>query len=421
MHACLARILMKINVLSLEQTDTSNRDTNTSISTWQLFYFFDYLKKRANTRSSIESILKLSVVAHNSSLLSLACLTILINDDDNTPPHTTMEMKNHAGNQQDKMKESSNSSSELEKKEAAALYAKIVFGIIAYASCSSMMLIINKLAVTFLPAPSVVLFCQLLTSAVAIKLMHEGGLVESDPLIAEKVKPFMLVAIAFLGALYTNVKTLQYANVETFIVFRSSTPILIAFLDYVFLGRQLPNMRSWLSLMAILMGAIAYVFTDSNFEVKAYTWVMAWFVVFAFDQVYIKFAVDNVKLTPWGRSYYTNLLAVVPVFLLGVVTREHEILTDFEWSTASIFALSASCVAGVLMSYSQFLLRGLISATSFTVVGTMCKIGTVIINCMIWDKHASMEGLIALFICIFSGLFYQQSPLRNSIPTHTRN
>jgi len=311
--------------------------------------------------------------------------------------------------------------SEAEKKEAAATYAKIVFGIVAYASCSSMMLIINKVAVTFLPAPSVVLFCQLLTSAVAIKAMHEGGVVESDPLVAEKVKPFMLVAIAFLGALYTNVKTLQYANVETFIVFRSSTPIMIAFLDYVFLGRQLPNPRSWLSLMAILMGAIAYVFTDSNFEVKAYTWVAAWFIVFAFDQVYIKFAVDNVKLTPWGRSYYTNLLAVGPVFVLGLLTREHEILTDFEWSTASIFALSASCVAGVLMSYSQFLLRGLISATSFTVVGTMCKIGTVIINCMIWDKHASMEGLIALFVCIFSGLFYQQSPLRNPIPMHTRN
>ena len=102
--------------------------------------------------------------------------------------------------------------SEAEKKEAAATYAKIVFGIVAYASCSSTMLIINKVAVTFLPAPSVVLFCQLLTSAVAIKAMHEGGVVESDPLVAEKVKPFMLVAIAFLGALYTNVKTMQYAT-----------------------------------------------------------------------------------------------------------------------------------------------------------------------------------------------------------------
>ena len=304
---------------------------------------------------------------------------------------------------------------------AKARMAKITFALVAYASCSSLMLIINKLAVYYLPAPSVLLTMQLAFSAAAIAGLTTLGVVDADALDWKKAKPFVAVALGFLGALYANVKTLQYANVETFIVFRSSTPIMIAFLDYLFLGRQLPNPRSWLSLMAILMGAIAYVFTDSNFEVKAYTWVAAWFIVFAFDQVYIKFAVDNVKLTPWGRSYYTNLLAVGPEFVLGLLTREHEILTDFEWSTASIFALSASCVAGVLMSYSQFLLRGLISATSFTVVGTMCKIGTVIINCMIWDKHASMEGLIALFVCIFSGLFYQQSPLRNPIPMHTRN
>ena len=66
------------------------------------------------------------------------------------------------------------------------------------------------------------------------------------------------------------------------------------------------------------------------------------------------------------------------------------------------------------MSYSAFLLRGLISATSFTVVGTMCKIATVIINCLLWDKHASIEGLAALFLCIFAGLFYEQAPLRNT-------
>mmetsp|Transcript_31562 Transcript_31562/g.50640 ORF Transcript_31562/g.50640 Transcript_31562/m.50640 type:complete len:315 (-) Transcript_31562:263-1207(-) len=297
--------------------------------------------------------------------------------------------------------------------DAKAQYAKIAFAIAAYATCSSMMLIINKLAVTFLPAPSVVLFAQLLTSAVAIKGMSSAGIVDADPLVWEKAKPFMLVAIAFLGALYTNVKTLQFANVETFIVFRSSTPILIALMDYVFLGRQLPNARSWASLFAIVCGALAYVYTDSNFEVRAYGWVTAWYVVFAFDQIYIKYAVDSVKLTAWGRSYYTNLLAVMPVFVLGMVTREDLVLEDFEWSFNSVVALAASCVAGVLMSYSQFLLRGLISATSFTVVGTMCKIATVVINCFIWDKHASAEGLTALFVCLFSGMAYQQAPLRN--------
>jgi solute carrier family 35 protein len=74
--------------------------------------------------------------------------------------------------------------------------------------------------------------------------------------------------VAFLGAIFTNMKTLQYANVETFIVFRSSTPLLIALLDYAFLGRELPSLRSWCSLLLLLCGAIGYVMYDANFEVR---------------------------------------------------------------------------------------------------------------------------------------------------------
>ena len=58
------------------------------------------------------------------------------------------------------------------------------------------------------------------------------------------------------------------------------------------------------------------------------------------------------------------------------------------------------------------LLRGMISATSFTVTGTMCKIATVVVNCLMWEKHASFEGLAALFVCLFAGMAYQQAPLR---------
>lgn len=57
------------------------------------------------------------------------------------------------------------------------------------------------------------------------------------------MKKFWIVAFVFLGTIFTNIKTLQYANVETFIVFRSSTPMLIAVLDYFFLGRELPDRR----------------------------------------------------------------------------------------------------------------------------------------------------------------------------------
>lgn len=57
------------------------------------------------------------------------------------------------------------------------------------------------------------------------------------------MKKFWVVAFVFLGTIFTNIKCLQYANVETFIVFRSSTPMLIAVLDYFFLGRELPDHR----------------------------------------------------------------------------------------------------------------------------------------------------------------------------------
>ena len=80
-------------------------------------------------------------------------------------------------------------------------------------------------------------------------------------------------------------KTLQYSNVETFIVFRSSTPLLISFCDYFFLGRQMPSRRSWLSLIGLLSGAVLYVKYDSAFDVRAYIWVALWFAVFTFDQV----------------------------------------------------------------------------------------------------------------------------------------
>ena len=61
-------------------------------------------------------------------------------------------------------------------------------------------------------------------------------------------------------------KTLQYANVETFIVFRCSTPIIISVADWLFLGRELPSLASWGSLVGLLAGAIGYATTDSNFD-----------------------------------------------------------------------------------------------------------------------------------------------------------
>ena len=77
-----------------------------------------------------------------------------------------------------------------------------------------------------------------------------------------------------------------------------------------------------------------------------------------------------------------------------------------------ISAVLLSCVVGVGISYAGFNLRKQVTATSFTVVGVLCKIASVLLNIFIWDKHANGIGITALCICIFAGTFYQQSSKR---------
>merc|ERR1711871_1296903 len=104
----------------------------------------------------------------------------------------------------------------------------------------SLMLIGNKLAVYFVPAPSFILWSQLAVSAFAVWILGVMGFIKVDSLVWHKVKAFGPVALVFVGTIFANMKTLQYANVETFIVFRASTPIAISICDYLFLGRELP-------------------------------------------------------------------------------------------------------------------------------------------------------------------------------------
>ena len=158
--------------------------------------------------------------------------------------------------------------------------ALITFAVAFYATCSSTMLVINKLAVYHVQAPSFVLFCQVAATAIAVYSASGAGLVKADKFEWSKVKAFFFVVAAFVAAIFTNMKTLQYANVETFIVFRSSTPLLVAFLDFAFLGRALPSPRSWGSLFFILVGAFGYRSVDSTFEVRSYSWACAWYAVF---------------------------------------------------------------------------------------------------------------------------------------------
>jgi GDP-mannose transporter len=207
---------------------------------------------------------------------------------------------------------------------------------------------------------------------------------------------------------------LEHANVETFVVVRSSSPLLVAVCEWRFMGRELPNARSTATLLLILLGALGYVRNDATLSAGAAAWSGVWMCVFVFDQLYIKFVCDSVLMSSWGRVLYSNALAIVPAILLGFVFREYGVLSTYVWTRHALGALALSCLCGVGMSYSAFQLRALVSATTFTVVGILCKVLTVLINVLIWDKHANAAGLAALMVCLAAGSLYTPAPMRGA-------
>lgn len=293
--------------------------------------------------------------------------------------------------------------------------SQTAFAVGGYMLCSATLLISNKYAVHVFPAPSFVLFSQLAGTAILVQLAKALGYIQCDRLETSKVTKFFPVALIFLSTIFLNMKSLQYANVETFMVFRFSTPLCISFADYLFLGRQLPSTRSWICLLALLLGAVGYAQTDAHFEIKGYVFCMAWYAVFCLDQIYLKHVINTVKMdSTWGRVYYSNLLASVPLFI-PFFSDPNEMETLQSMNSHAAFAVGLSVFLGAAMSYFAWAARSALSATSFTIVGNVCKLLTITINVLIWDKHASSFGIMCLLFCLGAAFFYEQAPLRAEV------
>merc|ERR1712203_399308 len=96
-------------------------------------------------------------------------------------------------------------------------------------------------------------------------------------------------------------------------------------------------------------------------------------------------------------------MAMLSAILLGDLA-----FLRVDWTVGAVSIVLASCLIGVAISYAGFNLRKQVSATSFTVVGVVCKIFTVLINDMIWTKHSNAVGHAGLGLCIAAGFMYER-------------
>jgi solute carrier family 35 len=287
--------------------------------------------------------------------------------------------------------------------------------LIYYSLCSSTLLIVNKVALHLFPAPIFLLSLQLWFAVVFAYSLQALGCVHVEKLSWSTAKKFIPVVLGFMGGLFSNAKVLQYSNVETFITFRSSTPLILCVCDYVFLGRTLPSMRSLFCLVILLVSSAGYAYVDHAFDIRAYSWLAVWFASFISYEVVVKHLCDTVNLDNWTRVVYTNAMAAT---LLAVAVpfapAERALVFSLRLSPFLISVVFASCLIGVGVAHSSYVMRSACSATLSAVMGIVCKVITVLINIALWDKHASVVELCFLFMGLVAGFYYEQAPVRDA-------
>jgi hypothetical protein len=294
----------------------------------------------------------------------------------------------------------------------------ILSSIIAYSLCSGSLLLVNKMVLAMIPSSPLVTAAQCLFCVVAIALCHIFlKAPKLDAMTAPVLKAYGLYAILFVLAIYSNMRSLEASNVDTVIVFRSTVPLIVSLGDYLFMGREVPSARSLASMVVVLVGCAAFVAVDADFKMKgiaAYGWVSLYVLLIAAEMLWGKQITSSLNVSLGTSVLLNNAMGFFPFIFLGLATGEISKGLNADLYTPSANALLIfSCALSAGIGFSAWWCRSLVSATSFTVIGTVNKILTVFLNIIIWDKHASVTGTFFLLLCLAGGAFYQQAPLRS--------
>ena len=303
-----------------------------------------------------------------------------------------------------------------------------IASIILYSFCSGSLVLVNKVTLSYFPYPSLVVTVQLWAAIFIIYSLNCLGLITIDPIKWVFVKPYLYYTVAFSLGVFCNMKSLSLSNVETVIVARALSPLVVAFLDVTFLGRAWPSHRSWGALGLIAFGAYGYAVTDDQFRTQgfeAYVWPFFYLFIISFEMAYGKKVVRDVPLkTLSGPVQYTNLLGWPPMLMLASLGKNNEYQKlAAGWADVGVMTilsqprglalLGLGCLIGTGIGYTGWWCRGRVSATSYTVIGLVNKCLTVLVNCLIWDQHAGPVGIASLLLCLVGGSLYQQAPLRD--------
>jgi GDP-mannose transporter len=105
----------------------------------------------------------------------------------------------------------------------------------------------------------------------------------------------------------------------------------------------------------------------------------------------------------------------MPVLCVLLAFEEYTLSEVSGASKDAYLAVVLTCFAGTVLSFTGMSLRSELSATSFTVLGIVCKMASTLLNEVFVEPEQDFIRLSCIAAVIVSSSFYRQAPVRKAV------
>jgi len=298
------------------------------------------------------------------------------------------------------------------------LWIDVVLSVCAFMAASAGMAIANKMAVSALKLPMMLVGIQCgVTLGILIpayKTIRLGS-------FTDKVR-WLPVSLLFVGMLATSMVAYEFCTLGTVVVIRMISPLLGLLVEVSFnRAKFVASPHTFGSLGVIMLGVVLYAVFQKGIgaEVIGIVFMIANMFVATGERLAQRYlmAENPVDMSDSGLMLYNNSVCVLAMPLLMMLGKnEWNSLGNFSEVTPAGWGFIVwSCLCGACISYTAFRAQRRISATSFLVVVNMNKFVVVAYGIIVLGEAYNPVAGVGTALALLGGAYYSwdRSQLKN--------
>jgi len=294
---------------------------------------------------------------------------------------------------------------------------------IGWTMSSLLMSLANKMAVTASNAPLALAGSQMLVTTLAACATCDFRFGKGSLSWAFTVPPL------FVFMLCASLLSMEFVSLGAWVVIRNLGPMVTLLVESTCLHQTDVRMtyQTVSSTIMVAIGAWIYEAYDIQFSPIGVALVMLNLIAAVSERIAQRhlLAVEKVDISKPSLMILNNMIGMCLVLIvMAAFAREDvcRLLHAMNQSASTTMWVFLSCVIGVSLSYFGIWLQGLISATSFMILGGISKVLLVISGMIFLAETSAWTSWLGVALSVLGGLLYsvKELPVGVQAPKRTK-